>query len=427
MKIDFKQTELSNGLRVATAEMPHVASVSIGIWVGVGGRYENRRHSGLSHFIEHLLFKGTAKRSARDISQTIEGRGGYFNAFTQEESTCYYTRIDANYAWEAFDVLADMYAHPKLAADDIDKERQVVIEEIMMYRDRPNSAVEDMLGELLWHGHSLGKPLIGTQENIARVSRSEIAGFKAKRYVPGNTLVVFAGCIDHEACVAEVQKRLGRLTAKRRPTCSAVNARTPQKAMAVETRNIEQTHLALGVRLFGRHDARRFPLKLMNVVLGENMSSRLFQSIRERNGLAYSVHSSVNLFNETGTLAVQAGLDRRRIDRALGLVVKEMQRLKDRKIPGPELQRAKDYAIGQMRLSLESTGSQMMWIGENIMGYDRVTQPEKVISQLQKTTAEQIQKMANQVFRSNRVSVAIIAPEDKEAHEQIIARRLAEL
>lgn len=424
MKMNYQETTLPNGFRVASARMPGVDSVALGVWVGVGGRYESRPMSGMSHFIEHLLFKGTRTRSARAISQSIEGRGGYFNAFTQEESTCYYARVASDFTWGVFDILTDMYLHPRFAEADINKERGVIIEEIMMYRDRPHSLVEDMLGELLWTKHALGRPLIGTPANIRRISRSDIMRFKQSKYVPSNSIVTFAGNIDHDECVRRVRRTLGRVRAGRAPTSTPVSRKTAQHHLAVKTKTIEQSHLAMGFRLFGRRDSRKYALKLLSVVLGENMSSRLFQTIRERHGLAYSVQSSVHLFEETGALVIQAGLDRRRTAKALELTLRELARLREKPVSRHELRRAKDYAIGQLRLSLESSTSQMLWIGENLMGYQKFTQPERVIRNLEKVTPEDVHRVANRVLRQKAASVAMVVPEEKSAHESMAAGQL---
>lgn len=427
MKLDYQETMLDNNVRVLTARMPQVFSAACGVWVGVGGRYENQRQSGTSHFIEHLLFKGTAKRSARAISQAIEGRGGYFNAFTQEEATCYYARIGAPHLAKTTDVLADMYLHPRLAPADIDRERGVIIEEIMMYRDQPHQLVQDHLGELLWPRHPLGRPLIGTPENIARMTREEIIDFKTRKYVGANTRVAFAGQVDHAACVEAVARLLQELPAGPAPRCQRVNAQVAPVPVHVQHKAIEQTHLAMGFRCFGRHDERRFTAKLLSVLLGENMSSRLFQVVREKHGLAYSVHSGMHLFAETGALIVGAGLERARTGKALQLIMGELERLAEKPVGAQELKRAKDYAIGQLQIGLESTINQMMWIGENNLAFGRLIQPDVVMETMQRVTADEIQSLAQELFVPDRLSVAMISPNTETAQENDIERSLRNL
>lgn len=427
MRLDYAETTLKNGVRVLTARMPQVQSVAIGVWVGVGGRYESIRQSGISHFIEHLLFKGTKTRSARDISQSIEGRGGYFNAFTQEESTCYYARVSARHVWKVHDILAEMYLHPRFDPADIQKERGVIMEEIMMYRDLPQQVVQDMLGELLWTNHPVGRPLIGPTENIERLSREDILRFKTRNYVGGNTLVAFAGQIDHAQAVDHVGAALGGLKRRAVPTCEPVNGRTRQRSVQAVRKDIEQTHLAMGFRLFGRRDPRRYILKVLSIMLGENMSSRLFQVVREKHGLAYAVHSSMHLFNETGALAITAGLDRARTPQAIALIVREIKRMKERPVGAKELRRAKDYAIGQLQIGMEGTTNQMMWIGETILSFGRIVHPEEVMASIESVTAADVQALANAVFRAQKVSAAMVSPDDPALQETRMATALAKL
>ncbi len=425
MRLNIAETRLPNGLRVASVEMPNVESVAVGVWVGVGGRYEPKRLSGASHFIEHLLFKGTKTRSARDISQAIEGRGGYFNAFTQEESTCYYARISAEHMWRVFEILSDMYLHPRFAAADIDKERGVIIEEISMYKDQPQHLVQEVLGELLWTDHPLGRPLIGTEANIRGMSRERILEFKDRKYVPENTLVVAAGKVKAPEFVKHVEQRLGGLRRRSPPDFVAVSRATGQAAVRVVSKDIEQTHVALGVRLFGRRDSRRYALKLLSIILGENMSSRLFQVVRERNGLAYSIHSSAQLYEDTGVLDVQAGVDRDRIPKAVELILRELARLRETPVGAQELRRAKDYAGGQMRIGLESSSNQMMWTGETLTSYKKFIQPGEVLKRLEAVTAKDIQAVAGEVIRPRSLSVALVTSGKSEPHADMIRKKIA--
>lgn len=423
MMVDAHVTRLPNGLRVATALMPQAQSVSIGVWVGVGGRHEPAERSGISHFIEHLLFKGTHRRSARQISETIEGRGGDINAYTQEESTCYFARVGADRTWEALDVLLDMYLNPRLASDDIRRERAVVIEEILMGRDQPQQRVEELLGELLWPGHPLGRPLTGSTETVRRLGRKPIVEYLRGCYVPANTVVVFAGPVEHDACVRRVAGYVGSRRAGRRPSARPVRDTVRPGRLGVHTQPVEQTHVALGLRAFGRHDPRRYALKVLSVVLGENMSSRLFQVVREQEGLAYAIQSGAHLFRDSGALTISAGLDRERIDRAMQLIVRELARLRQAPVGGRELGRARDYAIGQIRLGLEGTGPQMTWVGEHLLAYGEIVQPETAIESLRAVTAADVLAVARSVVRPQNASLAVVSPE----LGQDLSRRLAAL
>ena len=425
MKLDLRATQLKNGLRVATATMPALESVALGIWVGAGGRYERAQQSGISHFIEHLLFKGTTTRSARAISQAIEGRGGYLNAYTQEESTCYYAHIAAEHAGEALDLLTDMFLHPRFAPSDIKKECGVIIEEIEMYRDQPQQHVQEMLNSILWPGHPLGRPLTGTPETVSALKRDDFFAYKATRYAPAVTLVAFAGQVEHASLVARVEKLLGGLRARRPTAPRAITARSPQHEVIVLGKDIEQAQVALGLRLFGRHDPRKYALKLLSTVLGENMSSRLFQVVRERHGLAYSIHTSVELFHDTGMLEISAGVEAPKLSRALHLVIAELARLRHQPIGAAELRRAKDYIIGQMCIGLEGATHQMTWAADNLLNFDRFIQPDEVIAEVRRLSATDLRQLARDVLRPERLSLALIAPNAGTAEKKLLhtARR----
>ena len=411
MMIESRVERLASGIRVVTAPMPHVESVSMGVWVGAGGRCESQAQSGVSHFLEHIVFKGTARRTAREISQDIEGRGGDINAFTQEESTCYYARVAAPHTWQALDVLLDIVRHPRLSPSDIKKERAVIIEEIMMVRDQPHQQVEEMLGELMWKDHPLGRPLAGTCETVRAIGREALLAHMRRHYVPSNMVVAFAGKVDHDSCVECVRTAFpaaGRQAARHFAPVGKSIARKPLQVMS---KDVEQAHLALGFRSFGRTDSRRFALKLFSVILGENMSSRLFQVVREQYGLAYAIQCGGHLFQDTGAFVITGGLDRDRLERAMALIARELRRIRDKPVGKGELERARDYSIGQIQLGLESTTSQMMWVGEHILAYGRVKTPEEGIRALKTVTAQDIQRLACQLLRPDRASLALVMPD----------------
>ena len=319
MILNTQISTLPNGLRVASSVMPGLQSAAMGVWVGVGGRHECRTTTGISHFIEHMLFQ----RSALEITRAIEGRGGYFNAFTQEESTCYYARTASRHLRHVLEIMADMYLRPRFAAEDVAREKDVIMEELQMVNDQPEQLVQEMLNAMLWRNHELGRPLTGTPETLQRINRERLLAFKNKKYVPENTLFVFAGPMDHTECVEHTLALTRRLRHKPEPSYRLVTRSVKQERLQLRARDIEQTHLALGFRLFGRFDKRRYALRLLNVVLGENMSSHLFQSVRE-NMVWLIVNSSLQLFADTGVLAISAGVDTGRADRALDLIIREL-------------------------------------------------------------------------------------------------------
>ena len=422
--MNVAQATLDNGLRIVTATLPHVDSVAVGVWLNTGSRHEPARLAGVSHFIEHLLFKGTRRRSAHAISTDIEGCGGYLDAFTQEEDTCYYARVARKHADLALDVLCDMYLHPRLAPEDIAKERSVILDEIQMYRDHPQHVVQEMLSASLWSAHPLGRPVPGNEASLNRMTRADIVDFKRRRYIPCNTVIAAAGNITLRECVGMVRRRMGRIPpaapSARRPGGAAAR----QQALAFQARNVEQAHIARGFRHFGRHDARRHALRLMNVVLGENMSSRLFQVLRETHGLAYAVQSNFTLFEETGAWIVSAGVEAGRIARSAKLIGRELKRLRDQPVPARELRQARDYVIGQMKLGLESTSQQMMWIGEQLLTFGRFISPEETVAHLTRVDAATMQRVARAVLRENRLSLSVVAPGITERGLQQVRQKL---
>jgi predicted Zn-dependent peptidase len=419
---------LANGVRLVMAPLPHVESVSLGIWAGVGGRYEAPAQSGISHFIEHLLFKGTRHFSCRAISQAIEGRGGYLNAFTQEENTCYYARVAAGQMGRAFDVLADMVRRPTLSVADINRERTVVVEEIQMYRDQPAQWVEDLLGALMWVDHPLGRPIVGTPETLQGFNRRTIAAFHQSAYSARNMVLSISGAIDRESILRRSIAEFEPHRPAPVPRFPRVTGRVSQRPIDIRARDIEQVHLALGIRVdFGRSDRRRFLFKLLNVILGENMSSRLFVTLREREGLAYEIHSSCQLMDETGSLDICAGLDQKRTLRAVQLILREMHSLRIDRVGSREFRRAQEYTVGQIRLGLESTSARMLWAGESLLNLGRVISPEEVIDGIENATAEELRALAEELFTPRRLSLALVVPEKMPADHQPYLDAIAKL
>ena len=410
----YQVSHLENGLTIATAEMPHMASVSLGIWVGVGGRYEPAPLSGISHFIEHMLFKGTKKRSAKEISEDVEGIGGYLNAFTTEEHTCFYSKACANRFGDLWDVLADMFLNSAFDTAELDRERSVIKEELAMYLDQPQHHVQELLNETLWPNQPLGRSLTGTCETLDRMRRADLIQYLKANYVTEGTLVAAAGNLKHEEVVGTVSKLANRIPKDRRPQFQPANGEQTGPRLRLFTKKTEQTQVALGLRTCSRHDDRRFPLRLLNTILGENMSSRLFQVVREENGLAYSIGSSLGLFDDTGSLTVSVGLDTENVEATLKLIVKEFQTLISKAPTAGELRRARDYVIGQIDLSLENTENQMMWLGEQILAYGKIIPPNEIKDRLNRVTPLQIRSAAREFLRPERASLALVSPLARE-------------
>jgi len=392
-------THLPNDLRLATAEMPQMTSVSVGVWVGVGSRHEPAEINGVCHFIEHLLFKGTKKRTAKEISQAVEGIGGYLNAFTSEEATCFHARACHDRLEELIEVLLDMFLNSKFAPVEIAKEREVIKEEIAMYLDEPQHQVQELLNTLLWPDQPLGRPITGTAQTLDATTRPRLMGYFNDHYAAGSVLIVAAGQLKHEQLKRAVSRFAGRF--KGRPRSRFVPARNDQPGPRIRlfTKKTEQTQIALGIRTCSRHEERRYALRLLNTILGENMSSRLFQTVREDRGLAYSIYSTPSFFDDTGDLVISAGLDTDKLPKALRLILAELRRLTESPPGKAELDRARDYVIGQIELAQESTENQMNWVGEQLLGYGRIFSPAEIKRRLREITRGQVRAVAQEFFR----------------------------
>jgi predicted Zn-dependent peptidase len=406
----YRSTQLKPGLTVATAEMPHMSSVSVGLWVGIGSRYEPAELNGVCHFIEHLLFKGTRRRSAKEISEAVEGIGGYLNAFTSEEATCFHARAGYDRFPVLLDVLMDMFLNSKFDPAEIDKEREVIKEEMAMYLDEPQHQVQELLNATLWPDQPLGRPITGTPKSLDGLNRSRLISYLRKNYAPTGILVVAAGNLKHNHVVRAVRRYAGHFRAGVRPRFA--NARSEQGASKINllTKKTEQTQIALGIRTCSRHDERRFALRLLNAILGENMSSRLFQVIRENHGLAYSIYSTPSFFADTGDLVISAGLDTGNLPKTMKLITRELRRLREVPVATAELRRARDYVTGQMDLSLESTESQMNWVGEQMLGYGKILAAREIKRKLSAIRPADIRAVARDFFRPERLNLAMVSP-----------------
>jgi predicted Zn-dependent peptidase len=412
----YRVSQLPNGLTVATASLPHMSSVSVGLWVGVGGRYEPAPLSGVSHFIEHMLFKGTRKRSAAQISQSVEGLGGYLNAFTSEEITCFYSKARHDKFDELLEVLADMFLNSRFDRVELDKERNVIKEELAMYLDQPQQHVHELLNETMWPGQPLGRSLTGTPETLDAMRRDDLLNYKNKNYVTESTLLAVAGNIDHNTVVKAISRYAKTFPRASRPTFTPVVVDQSAPRLRLHTKQTEQTQIALGIRSCSRHDKRRFALRILNTILGENMSSRLFQIIREDNGLAYNIYSHASCFEDAGSITISAGLETDRLEKALKLTMRELARLAQKPVPPAELRRARDYVIGTLDLSLENTENQMMWLGEQYLGYGKVEAPNKLKSDLARVTASEVRQVAKDFFQADRIALALVSPLKKADH-----------
>ena len=415
MACTYKTTVLPNGVTVATARMPHMSSATIGIWIATGGRFETEPQNGASHFIEHMLFKGTKKRSAVQISQSIEGIGGYLNAFTSEEATCYYSRAHHERLPVLVDVLFDMIVNSKFDPVELEKERQVIKEEVAMYQDQPQHLVQELLGQLCWPDQPLGRPLTGTLAALDNLTRERLLGYKQDSYVSGATFVTASGQVEHSQFVALVSKYASRITQGQRSKAPSADAKQSAPRFHHHIKEIEQTQLALAIRTFSRHEEARFILRILNAVLGENMSSRLFQKVREQRGLAYSIYSSSSALDDVGLLTISAGLDTKRLPEAVKVILAELKSFAEKAPSNSEVKRARDYVIGQLDLSLESTESQMTWLSEGLIGHGRIIKSDQVKEKLAGVSGSQIRKLAQTLFVPERMNLSLVGPEGDAA------------
>jgi len=410
MEFPYRLSRLPNGVRIASVEMPWMRSVSIGVWAGVGGRHEPADQSGISHFMEHLLFKGTKRRTAKRITESVEGLGGYLNAFTTEDHTCYYAKAAASHLPELCDVLGDMYLESQFAPGEIEREREVIREEILMYRDHPAQHAQELLTSTMWPGHPLGRPLTGTVETIGRLRRRDFVGFRTRHYTGSTTIITVAGPVYHERAVELLAPIFGRLPKGRTPRFTRTRPKDGPARVSLFTQETEQTHLAMGFHAVGRTDERRFALKLLSVILGENMSSRLFQKLRERHGFCYSVQTSMVTLAETGAIQVYAGLDAGNLERAVQMILRELENICHKAPSRNELKKSQDYTIGQTFMGLESTSNQIMWMGESLLGYGKILDPSEIERRILNVTPQDVQRVACHCLNRVRLGVAVVGP-----------------
>lgn len=401
---------LPNGLRVATIAMPASQTVAVGIWAAVGARHESARVGGISHFLEHLLFKGTKRRSARRISEEVEGVGGDLNAYTAEERTCYYAASSMEHLGRVTDVLCDMYRNSVLDPEEIERERGVIGEEIEMIRDDPAQHVHEILTAETWNGSSLARPITGTKRSLAAITRNDLKAHLVSHYHAGRTVLTAAGAVEHAEVVALARKMMGSLSKGRALLHPRLPARQGAPRLVVENRDTQQTQLALSFRGVGAHDPRRYALTLLHIILGGNMSSRLFQELRERRGLCYSVSTSLSTHSDCGAFEIALGLDGEKVEKALGLIVKECDRIAFQGPSKQELQRACDYSIGTSRMALERASTQSYRLGTSLLTYGKVTPPERVYDRLARVTREEIRKAARRILSRRTLCLAMVGP-----------------
>jgi len=407
------RTVLPGGLRVITESMPSMLSASLGIWVGVGSRDETQPLAGASHYLEHLLFKGTRRRSALQIASELDAVGGELNAFTAKEHTCYYATVLATDLPLAVDVVGDLVTSAIIRSADVDNERGVIHEEIAMRDDEPGDAVYDLFSEALFGDAPLGRPVLGTTQSITDLSRAQIAGYYRRRYQPQSMVVAAAGAIDHATVLRLVRKAFAdQLSDDADPDpirLDDIGRKDPAQQVALIDRPTEQAHVLLGGFTPGRHDERRYALSVLNTALGGGMSSRLFQEIREKRGLAYSVGSSVSHYAGVGSYNVYAGCAPRNVDEVLGLIREELDRVAVKGLSSAEVQRAKGQLSGGMVLGMEDTGSRMSRIAKSELSFGEYRSVPEVLADVAAVTVSEVSEIAAEVL-AGPLCLSVVGP-----------------
>jgi predicted Zn-dependent peptidase len=408
----YQKTTLANGLRVLTSHMPYTHSVCIAIFVGVGSRYETEQEAGTSHFIEHLLFRGTPQRpTSREISEAIEGVGGILNGATDKELTFYWCKVTREHFEEAIGVLVDLLLHSNFNPEDIEKERQVIVEEINMCKDSPSQQVSLLVDEMLWPRHPLGRDIAGSRESIAGIDRQMLLGFLKTRYTPRNIVVTVTGNVSHNEAQEVVQKLLGewRPAASPDPGPYLEYQESPDERLRIIKRDTEQAHLCLALPGVSLVHPQRFHLDLLNVILGEGMSSRLFSEIRDKLGLAYSIGSSVDHFLDTGALTVSASVDPDNLSLAVKAILGQLAQVKEG-IPAAEMDKAREMSKGRLLLRMEDSRNIAAWLGGQEMLTGRILTLDDIIEIINKVTAEQLQQVARDLMVNEKLRLAVVGP-----------------
>ena len=402
---DVSRTTLPNGVRIISETVPHVRSVSIGVWIGTGARRESVKENGISHFIEHMLFKGTTNRSAEQIAREADSTGGNLDAYTAKELVSYNIKVLDEHLPIAFDVLADLVLNPRFDEADIDKEKGVILEELKMEVDNPEYLVHETFFSRFWKNHPLGRSILGTKATINSFNQESIRRYYDDVYTASNIVITAAGRITHSQIVELTSKYFGKLPVKE----SAPEESRPKPVAPLilkNKRSLEQTHLCMGVPAYPMADERRYGTYLLSTILGGGMSSRLFQNVREKHGLAYSVFSELNLYRDSGCLAVYAGTSQETLKKVVLMVIDEFRELCNTSVPDEELRRAKDHLKGSLALSLESTSARMSNLARQELFFGRFQSVDEMMEGIERVSANEVRTIAQDFFSGQQVGVA---------------------
>lgn len=415
----YHQSQLKNGLRVITLPMEGRHSVAVAIWVRAGSRYEPRRLSGITHFLEHMLFKGTQKRTTRQIKEAVEGVGGMLNAFTTEECTCYFAKLLKEDFPIALDVLADMVNNATLPVQEFEKERPVILEEIKMYRDQPAQYAHELMIELLWPDQPLGRPVAGSVETVSKMTRPQVVAYKQRHYHPANMVVAVAGPLSHNAVVDPCEALFGKFARRPLSRYSKSSSQQRKPRTFFLEKPTEQTHFVIGMHGFSHRHPDRYKLGVLNVLLGGNMSSRLFEEVRERRGLAYEIKSGLSFYEDTGSVLISAGVDTKKVSKTIRVILHELAKLCRKPVKTDELRRAKDYFMNQLTMTMEDTLDHMLWSCERAVYDAELPDPKKIKEAVESVTADEVQDLSRRLFRTAHLNLTLIGPVPARVQNQI--------
>ncbi|MDP4181889.1 MAG: pitrilysin family protein [Bacillota bacterium] len=403
----FEKEILDNGVRIVCEKIPHVRSVSIGIWVGTGSRNENKCNNGVSHFIEHMLFKGTNSKSAKEIAESIDNIGGQLNAFTGKECTCYYTKTLDSHFDIAIDVLSDMFFNSKFDKKDIDVERKVIVEEIGMYQDSPEELVHDVLSETIWQGDPLGYPILGTQESLSNLNRDAITSYIDSNYTSSNSVISVAGNYDHNRLISMINESFGKWKKKDIQLQDYNSAEFRPDSVFME-KDTEQVHICIGFNGISHGKDDIYTLLAVNNIFGGGMSSRLFQKIREEKGLVYSIYSYPASYKDNGLFTIYAGMNPEHLDTVLKLVVSEIKTLKKKGISKEDLEKSKEQLKGNYILGLESTSSRMNSIGKSELMLGKIYSPDEILKKIDDINLNGVREIIDKIFDLDLVGFSAV-------------------
>lgn len=420
--MDYRRTDLESGIRILTEHVPGVRSVSLGAWVGAGSRDESPELNGATHFLEHLIFKGTKTRTAKDIAELFDAVGGDLNAFTAKEYTCFHSRTVDDDLPMAVEVIADMVEHSVLRVEDVESERQVVLEEIGMHDDTPDDVVFDLFNETIWGSHPLGRKIQGGTGTVAAMTRDQINDYYRLHYVPGNLVVAAAGNVQHDDVVDAVAKAYAHAEpGPSRPPRTEASAPAAMPNLRVEPRKLEQAHVVYGTVGLSRNDPDRWALGVLNTAFGGGMSSRLFQEIREKRGMVYSVWSSNSGFTETGLFTIYAGTSPKRVKDVLAIVREQLDLVLADGLSDEELSRGKGHLTGSLVLGLEDTGSRMSRLGKGELCHREILSPDEVVSRIRAVTHDDVKAVAERILTGNPWALTVLGGAAESGLEEFVA------